>query len=72
MLRNVQTGDPQGGPLPREMVVDCKRGFSPRISRHLMAPASCMGGVVGRGPLLLPQRGKRSATSTVVNLHWLG
>jgi len=28
-----------------------------------MAPASCMGGVVGRGPFLLPQSGKRSATS---------
>jgi hypothetical protein len=35
---------------------DCGALVSPRISRPLMAPASCMGGVVGRGPFLLPQK----------------
>ena len=40
-------------------------GFSPRIGRYLIAPASCMGGVAGRRPFLLPQSGERSVTSWV-------
>src|SRR6202035_2510989 len=47
----------------REMVVVYGRGISPRISRQLRAPASCMGRLAGRRPFLLPQSGKRSVTS---------
>ena len=32
------------------------RAFSPRIGRHMMVPASCMGRVAGHRPFHLPQR----------------